>query len=192
MRSPSPVSWAGRSRIRPRSTRPVRCSARRPPRRPWWVTPSRWTSPAPAPPGWPGRSGWAPLRSTPCPAFWRRRRRHGQETAPDTLPAVQHLPLPVEGDYDFERSTFRYRLFGDDVASRWYDGGLHRVLRSGLAVRITAAGVTAWGEPTEADRAELAHVLGAHFDLERFAASWPALAARSPGFRPPLLADPFE
>ena len=105
---------------------------------------------------------------------------------------MQHLPLPVEGEYDFERSTFRYRLFGDDVASRWHDGSLHRVLRSGLAVRISGDGITAWGEPTDADRAELAHVLGAGFDLEGFVAAWPALAARSPGFRPPLLADPFE
>ena len=43
-------------------------------------------------------------------------------------------------DYNFERSTFRFRVFGDDLASRWHDGGLHRVLRSGLAVRIDAGG----------------------------------------------------
>ena len=55
------------------------------------------------------------------------------------------LPLPLPPGYDFERSTFRFRMFGDDLASRWHDGGLHRVLRSGLAVRITADGVTCYG-----------------------------------------------
>ena len=102
------------------------------------------------------------------------------------------IPLPVAGRYDFERSTFRFRLFGDDLASRWLDDGLHRVLRSGLAVRITAEGVYAWGDPRAADVAELAHLLGAPFDVEAFERAWPDVAARSPGFRPPLLADPFE
>ena len=102
------------------------------------------------------------------------------------------IPLPVAGPYDFERSTFRFRLFGDDLASRWLDDGLHRVLRSGLAVRITADGVYAWGDPDAADIAELAHLLGAPFDVEAFERAWPDVAARSPGFRPPLLADPFE
>ena len=102
------------------------------------------------------------------------------------------LPLPVPPPYDFERSTFRFRLFGDDLASRWHDGGLHRVLASGLPVRIEADGITPYGDFTEADRDEVAHLLGARFDIVAFAAAHPALASRAPGFRPPLLADPFE
>ncbi len=95
-------------------------------------------------------------------------------------------------DYDFTRSTFRFRAFGDDLASRWHDGGLHRVLRSGLAVRITAAGPVWYGSPSVADEAELQHVLGMGFDLEGFARAYPDVYARAAGFRPPLVADPFE
>lgn len=102
------------------------------------------------------------------------------------------LPLPVPPGYDFERSTFRFRMFGDDLASRWHDGGLHRVLRSGLAVRITADGVTCYGSVAQSDVAEIAHLLGGSFDLDGFVRAHPDVAARSPGFRPPLLADPFE
>ena len=102
------------------------------------------------------------------------------------------LPLPVPAPYDFERSTFRFRMFGDDLASRWLGGGLHRVLRSGLPVRIEADGLTAYGAYTDRDRDEVAHLLGAGFDIDAFAQAFPALAARAPGFRPPLLADPFE
>ena len=94
--------------------------------------------------------------------------------------------------YDFVRSTFRFRVFGDDLASRWHDGGLHRVLRSGLPVRITAGGPTWYGDPTPADEAELRHMLGMGFDLEGFHAAYPDVYARAEGFRPPLLADPFE
>jgi 3-methyladenine DNA glycosylase/8-oxoguanine DNA glycosylase len=99
------------------------------------------------------------------------------------------LPPPP---YDFHRSTFRYRTFGDDVASVWRAGALYRVLRSGLVVGISAAGVAASAEPSEADRVELLHVLGAGFDLESLAAAYPEIYARAPGFRPPLSADPFE
>src|SRR5436309_2623311 len=102
------------------------------------------------------------------------------------------LPLPVPPPYDFDRSTFRFRLFGDDLASRWHDGGLHRVLQSGLAVRMEAGGIRAYGRFSDADRAEVAHLLGAGFDIPAFAHAHPALASRAPGFRPPLLADPFE
>jgi 3-methyladenine DNA glycosylase/8-oxoguanine DNA glycosylase len=102
--------------------------------------------------------------------------------------ALELPPAP----YDFHRSTFRYRTFGDDVASVWQDGGLYRVLRSGLVVRISADSVTASAEPTDADREELLHVLGAGFDLASFAAAYPTIYARAPGFRPPLSADPFE
>jgi len=100
--------------------------------------------------------------------------------------------LRYPADYDFERSTFRFRTFGDDLASRWVDGGLHRVLRSGLPVRIEAAGVTAFGDVTRADRAELRHLLGFGFDRAGFAAAYPEIASRAPGFRPPLMPDPFE
>src|SRR5206468_3873768 len=65
-------------------------------------------------------------------------------------PAVKHQ-LPVPHPYDFDRSMFRFRLFGDDLASRWQRGALHRVLASGLPVRIAADGVTAYGSYTEAD-----------------------------------------
>jgi len=99
------------------------------------------------------------------------------------------LPPPP---YDFHRSTHRFRAFGADPASVWHDGGLHRVLASGTAVRITAAGVEASAEPVAAERAEVAHLLGAGFDLAGFEAALPELAARAPGLRPPLLHDPFE
>ena len=95
-------------------------------------------------------------------------------------------------DYDFVRSTFRFRAFGDDLASRWVDGGLHRVLRSGLPVRIDAAGATAYGDATAADVAEVEHLLGFGVDRRAFAAAFPEIAARAPGFRPPLMPDPFE
>jgi DNA-3-methyladenine glycosylase II len=97
-------------------------------------------------------------------------------------------PVP----YDFYRSTFRYRTFGDDVASVWRSGALYRVLRSGLVVRISADGVSASAAATTADRAELLHILGASFDLPSFEAAYPQIFARAPGFRPPLAADPFE
>ena len=101
------------------------------------------------------------------------------------------LELPPE-PYDFHRSTFRYRTFGDDVASVWHDGALYRVLRSGLVVRISGDGVAASGEPAADDRAEVLHILGARFDLPDFAQAFPEIYARAPGFRPPLSADPFE
>src|SRR5207342_3184751 len=108
---------------------------------------------------------------------------------PTVLPVRLELPPPP---YDFHRSTFRYRTFGDDVASVWHDGGLYRVLRSGLVVRISGDGVEASREPTAEDHAEVLHTLGASFDLESFAAAHPEIFARAPGFRPPLSADPFE
>ena len=104
----------------------------------------------------------------------------------------RRLALPVPEPYDFHRSTFRFRRFGQDAASLWHDGGLHRVLRSGLAVRIEAGGVLAWGDAGQADLAEIAHLLGAGFDLPGLAAVHPEVYARGPGLRPPLLADPFE
>lgn len=98
------------------------------------------------------------------------------------------LPEP----YDFHRSTFRFRTFGKDAASVWHDGGWYRVLRSGRVVRMSADGVRADGPTDAADRAEVLHVLGAGFDLGAFARAQPDIAARAPGFRPPLVFDRFE
>lgn len=102
------------------------------------------------------------------------------------------LIAPLPAGTDFVRSTFRYRRYGRDPASLWHDGGLYRVLGSGLAVRIDAAGVTAWAEPAAPDLAELDHLLGTAFDLDGLRAAHPDVYALAPGFRPLLLADPFE
>jgi DNA-3-methyladenine glycosylase II len=110
-------------------------------------------------------------------------------TPAGTVPDVRiELPEP----YDFHRSTFRFRTFGQDAASVWHDDGLYRVLGSGRTVRIAADGVHADGPIAAADRAEVLHILGAGFDLAAFAEAQPEIAARAPGFRPPLVADPFE
>lgn len=102
------------------------------------------------------------------------------------------LIAPLPPGTDFVRSTFRYRRYGRDPASLWHDGRLHRVLRSGLAVRVDESGVWAWAEPAAADLAELAHLLGAGFDLDGLRAAHPEVYALAPGYRPILLADPFE
>ena len=102
------------------------------------------------------------------------------------------LIAPLPPGTDFERSTFRYRRYGRDPASLWQDGALHRVLRSGLAVRVTTAGVVAWAEATAADLTELDHMLGAPFDLDGLRRDHPSVYALAPGYRPPLTADPFE
>jgi DNA-3-methyladenine glycosylase II len=115
---------------------------------------------------------------------------------PPTLPAaggtVPGVRIELPEPYDFHRSTFRFRRFGNDAASVWHDDGLYRVLRSGRTVRISADGVRADGPPTVGDRAEVLHIVGAMFDLAAFARAQPQIAARAPGFRPPLVADPFE
>jgi DNA-3-methyladenine glycosylase II len=115
---------------------------------------------------------------------------------PPTLPAaggsVPGVRIELPEPYDFHRSTFRFRTFGNDAASVWHDGGLYRVLRSGRTVRISADGVRADGPASAADRAEVLHIVGAAFDLAAFARAQPQIAARAPGFRPPLVADPFE
>jgi 3-methyladenine DNA glycosylase/8-oxoguanine DNA glycosylase len=95
-------------------------------------------------------------------------------------------------DYDFERSTFRFRAFGDDLASRWANGSLHRVLSSGRAVRIDGRGAHVFGGASTADRADIRHMLGLSFDRPAFAKAFPELAAMAPGFYPPLVVDPFE
>ena len=53
---------------------------------------------------------------------------------------------------------------------------------SGLPVRIEADGLTAYGSYTDRDRDEVAHLLGAGFDIDAFARAFPALAARAPDF----------
>ena len=105
------------------------------------------------------------------------------------------LPQP----YDFALSTERFRAFGPDRANLWHDGGLHRVV-GGREVRIEAAPGGVRVEPLD-DRIEpvVRALLGAPFDLAAFS-TWaagadPVLAevvAALPGYRPPLVPDPFE
>ena len=104
------------------------------------------------------------------------------------------LPAP----YDFELSTERFRAFGPDPVNAWVDGGLHRVL-CGREVRIEPALAGVRVEPAGDGVADsVRRFLGASFDLEgfrRLAAGDPVLArlvSALPGFRPPLLPDPFE
>ncbi len=99
-------------------------------------------------------------------------------------PTVLERGAVFPPDYDFERSTFRFRAFGDDLASRWHDGGLHRVMRSGLPVRIEAGGPIWYGTPTAADQAELGHLLGMSFDVAGFVQAYPEIAARAAGLPP--------
>ena len=109
--------------------------------------------------------------------------------------ALVEIPQP----YDFGLSTERFRAFGPDLACRWVDGALHRVVR-GQEVRIArvAGGVDV--EPHDAWlEAEVRLLLGVPFDLDAFA-GWAArgepvraeIVARLRGFRPPLQPDPWE
>lgn len=115
---------------------------------------------------------------------------------------ILELPQP----YDFELSTTRFRAFGDDAASRWHEGGLHRVA-AGREVRITAApgGVrvrTPSNDQLQGEDGAVAdgvgRLLGLPFELEPFrawAADDPVLArvvASLAGYRPPLNPEPFE
>jgi DNA-3-methyladenine glycosylase II len=101
--------------------------------------------------------------------------------------------------YDFELSTTRYREFGNDLASVWHEGGLHRVV-AGREVRIEAArgGVRVEPGGTEAVADEVGRLLGLPFELEPFRA-WARdddvlgpIVERLTGFRPPLNSQPFE
>lgn len=105
---------------------------------------------------------------------------------------MRRVRIELPDPYDFHRSTFRFRTFGQDAASVWHDDGLYRVLRSGRTVRIAADGVRGDGPASAADRDEVLHIVGAGFDLAAFARAEPEIAARAPGLRPPLVADPFE
>jgi DNA-3-methyladenine glycosylase II len=105
------------------------------------------------------------------------------------------LPWP----YDFELSTTRYREFGNDLASVWDEGGLHRVV-AGREVRIEAApgGVRIEPGGTDAVADEVGRLLGLPFDLEAFR-RWARgdgvlgpLVKRLAGFRPTLNPQPFE
>src|SRR4051794_32932200 len=100
--------------------------------------------------------------------------------------------------YDFELSMGRFRAFGTDVANRFDDGKLYRVVDGRrVVVRARPGGVDV--EPhDDATVRVVAHLLGAPFDLDAFyafAAGDSALAPiveRLRGFRPPLQTDPFE
>jgi DNA-3-methyladenine glycosylase II len=104
------------------------------------------------------------------------------------------LPEP----YDFELSTGRYRAFGPDLANRWVDGALHRVVGR-REVRISGAKGGVRVEPLDAEtRPVVRKLLGAEFDLAAFydwARRDPVLARLTPelsGLRPPIAPDPFE
>ena len=100
--------------------------------------------------------------------------------------------------YDFSLSTERFRVFGNDLASRWHDGALHRAI-AGREVRIGPAPGGVDVEPLDDEiRRVVEKLLGAEFELDPFvswAAGQPVLAEIVPrlkGFRPPLVPDPFE
>jgi DNA-3-methyladenine glycosylase II len=99
--------------------------------------------------------------------------------------------------FDFEFSTERFRAFGVDLANRWHDGELHRVI-AGRDVRIEAAPGGVAVSPHDGEIVhEVRYLLGEPFDLpafERWAVD-PVLrpvVARLRGFRPPLAPDPWE
>jgi DNA-3-methyladenine glycosylase II len=92
----------------------------------------------------------------------------------------------------------RFRDFGSDRATVWYEGGLHRVV-AGREVRITSALGGVQVEPWSEEAAtQVGRLLGLLFDLAAFR-TWAAgdavlarIVATLPGFRPTLSPDPFE
>src|SRR4051812_40151075 len=100
--------------------------------------------------------------------------------------------------YDFELSMGRFRAFGTDVANRFADGRLHRVVDSRCVVIQARPGGVEVEPLDEITEPVVAPLLGAPFDLGAFyafAATDSALgpiAERLRGFRPPLQPDPFE
>ena len=113
-----------------------------------------------------------------------------------TIGGIAFLALPQP--YDFHASTERFRSYGADRANLWHEGGLHRVI-AGREVRVAPAPRGVEVEPyDEAIAGKVAWLLGASLDLEGFwawAAAEPALAALAAplaGYRPPLVADPWE
>ncbi len=100
--------------------------------------------------------------------------------------------------YDFTLSTERFRSFGDDLANRWVDDALHRVVEGRLVtLRAAAGGVDV--EPLDAVTGPVVEkLLGVEHDLEGFrdwARGRPVLGElvdRLPGLRPPVVPDPWE
>ena len=106
--------------------------------------------------------------------------------------------LRIPQPYDFDLSTTRYRSFGNDRATVWHEGGLHRVV-AGREIRVTAApGGVRLDPGGRVAAAEVARLLGLPFDLAPFHA-WAApdpilgpIVSTLVGFRPTLNPQPFE
>jgi DNA-3-methyladenine glycosylase II len=106
--------------------------------------------------------------------------------------------LGIPQPYDFERSTERFRIFGNDRANVWHEGGLHRVV-AGREVRIEAAAGGVRIEPGgPAVEKHVSFLLGLPLDLDRFW-GWArtdsvlgSLADPLSGYRPPLAPDRWE
>lgn len=101
------------------------------------------------------------------------------------------MPQP----FDFELTTERFRVFGPDLVTLWWEGGLHRVI-GGREVRVEPAAGGVDVEPLDGEIAAVVlKLLGAEFDLEAFDPDDAVLGeevARLSGLRPALLPDPFE
>ena len=106
--------------------------------------------------------------------------------------------IAIPPPYDFERSMARFRWAGEDVANRYLDGALYRVV-DGVELRIApVAGGVEVEPPDGRRRPAVEHLLGLRFDLAAFARAARAepvlgpIVAAQPGLRPPLVPDPFE
>jgi DNA-3-methyladenine glycosylase II len=106
--------------------------------------------------------------------------------------------LLVPPPYDFNLSLDRFRFWGVDRATVWFEGALYRVV-DGREVRIARADGGVQVEPFDATIEPFVRkLLGLEFDLPpfyAFAEGDRVLAEavrRFPGFRPPLAPDPFE
>ncbi|HEV8463335.1 MAG TPA: hypothetical protein VGQ38_21790 [Gaiellaceae bacterium] len=108
--------------------------------------------------------------------------------------SLLRLPDP----YDFELSTGRFRAFGTDLANRFEDDTLYRVV-DGREVRVVARPGGVDVEPLDrVTRPVIEQLLGVPFELDPFYA-WAAkdqalgpIVKKLRGFRPPLQPDPFE
>ena len=106
--------------------------------------------------------------------------------------------LRLADPYDFELSTGRFRAFGTDLANRFEDDTLYRVV-DGREVRIRARPGGVDVEPLDkVTRPVIEQLLGVPFELDPFY-SWAAkdgalgpIVKKLRGFRPPLQPDPFE
>ncbi len=106
--------------------------------------------------------------------------------------------LAIPQPYDFHASTERFRAYGVDRANAWHDGALHRVV-DGHAVRLAGAEGGVSVEPwSKAIGEVVGWQLGLPFDLDAFwawARDEPVLRTLERalrGYRPPLVADPWE